>query len=127
MSLGTPRGPRKRLINVLGVNGDNADAESRSKRLRPSGDPWGFGGSLAPTLCGFRIGGETQMYLVRVRRGGKAHHWDGKDTKCRMASSGGLSPRKYEVSEETGGRLICHMCTNVVAREAADELEARFG
>lgn len=50
------------------------------------------------------------MYLVRKRRGGKAHYWDGADTKCRMASSGGLSMRKYVVTDHTGGRLICHMC-----------------
>lgn len=50
------------------------------------------------------------MYLVRKGIGGKAHYWDGSDTKCRMASSGGLSMRKYVVANDPGGRLICHMC-----------------
>lgn len=56
------------------------------------------------------------MYLVRIKRGGKAHYWDGSDTKCRMASSGGLSMRKYVVTAEPGERLICHMCARVVER-----------
>lgn len=50
------------------------------------------------------------MYLVRKKRGGKAHYWEGTDTKCRMASTGGLSMRKYLVTDHPGDRLICHMC-----------------
>ncbi len=50
------------------------------------------------------------MYLVRRKRGGKAHLWISGDTKCRMASTGGLSLRKYVVLDHADGRLICHMC-----------------
>lgn len=50
------------------------------------------------------------MYLVRRKRGGKAHLWEAEDTKCRMASTGGLSMRKYVVLDHMDGRPLCHMC-----------------
>lgn len=50
------------------------------------------------------------MYLIRKKPGGKAHFWEGTDTRCRMASTGGLSMRKYVVTEHPNGRPICHMC-----------------
>jgi hypothetical protein len=51
-----------------------------------------------------------ERYLVRKKGGGKTHLWDGSDTKCRMASTGGLLMRKYVVSDVSCGRPICHMC-----------------
>lgn len=49
-------------------------------------------------------------YLIRKKGGGKAHYWEGSDTRCRMASTGGLSRRKYVVTDNPNGRRICHMC-----------------
>ncbi len=52
-------------------------------------------------------------YLIRARGGKKAAHiWDGQDTACHMATTGGLNPLKYEVFDSTCGFPICQMCQN---------------
>ncbi len=50
------------------------------------------------------------MFLVSKKRKARAHYWDGSDTKCRMASTGGLSMHRYSVTDDPGARLLCHMC-----------------
>lgn len=52
-------------------------------------------------------------YLVRKSGSGRAHHWTGTDTVCRMASTGGLSMKRYLVVDATGTRPICQMCASV--------------
>ena len=67
-------------------------------------------------------------YLIRIKGARQvAHLWNGDDTLCRMASTGGLTMRKYQVehSRPPGSRL-CHMCANTEAstiehRVLADE------
>lgn len=55
------------------------------------------------------------MYLYRSKETSAAHVWDGKDTACRMWSTGGMNrQRKYEKSETTGGRKVCAMCKQVM-------------
>lgn len=55
-------------------------------------------------------------YLVRKSGNGPAHYWNGQDTACRMASTGGLTPRKYVVRDSSNGRPICQMCQSVSRR-----------
>ena len=43
----------------------------------------------------------------------RAHIWNGADTACRMASTGGLKMDRYTVSDMTEGREVCQMCQNV--------------
>jgi len=60
-------------------------------------------------------------YLIRSRGGKKAAHiWDGEDTACRMASTGGLIRSKYAVWDSTCGFEICQMCQNN-SRKAENE------
>lgn len=41
----------------------------------------------------------------------RAHLWDGKNTLCRMWSTGGLrAKKKFGVYDSNMGRKICHMC-----------------
>ena len=67
-------------------------------------------------------------YLVRTRGSRQvAHLWNGDDTLCRMASTGGLSLRKYQVVDsQPPGSKLCHMCATTEAstiehRALADE------
>lgn len=39
-----------------------------------------------------------------------AHLWDGKDTLCKMSSTGGLNKEKYIVCNKHMGVKICTMC-----------------
>jgi hypothetical protein len=50
-------------------------------------------------------------YLIR-QRGEKvrAHYWDGTDTACRMASTGGLRMDRFLVTDSPLGKAVCHMC-----------------
>lgn len=49
-----------------------------------------------------------------------AHIWDGKNTACRMWSTGGMSSTKpgYVTAFGLEGRHLCHMC-QVVAEKAS--------
>lgn len=43
-----------------------------------------------------------------------AHYWNGKDTLCRLWSTGGMNPRrKWIVAPDPQGHPICTMCINV--------------
>jgi len=55
----------------------------------------------------------TGKFLIRKKGNVVAHHWTGTDTYCRMASTGGLNKKKYEVHTTDKGRKICTMCKNV--------------
>lgn len=69
------------------------------------------------------IGLTMQRYLIRHRRNpitGEnviyskvAHLWLGSDTACKMASTGGLSLKKYMICNDYFGLSICQMCRNV--------------
>lgn len=58
-------------------------------------------------------------YLIRMRGAKvKAHYWDGTDTFCRMASTGGLKLLRFAVCDDRGSHEVCHMC-DVEARRRA--------
>ena len=53
------------------------------------------------------------MYLIRKSRpNARAHIWDGKDTACRMWSSGGLKQTlsDWVAVDVTCGQPVCSMC-----------------
>lgn len=48
-----------------------------------------------------------------IRRSGrkqKAHIWTGQDTACHMASNGGLKLSRFELSQDSKGKELCHLC-----------------
>jgi len=58
------------------------------------------------------------LYLIRQTKGkigkkAKAHYWDGMDTMCRMASTGGLKIERYSVFDSPMEKDICTMCKSV--------------
>jgi hypothetical protein len=54
------------------------------------------------------------MYLLNpAKNKSAAHHWDGKDTLCRLYSTGGLTKSKQHVFGDAMGKPICLMCSNV--------------
>jgi hypothetical protein len=62
-----------------------------------------------------------------IRRKGKkqaAHIWDGTDTLCRMASTGGLKLSRFAVTDDKGEHDICHMCA-VMQKKQSDVEAAR--
>ena len=65
------------------------------------------GGSDSPEANGFG-------YIYSVRKKSRVcHMWDGQDTLCRLWSTGGIqSPSRYRWANQTGGRPVCHMCSN---------------
>jgi hypothetical protein len=52
----------------------------------------------------------------KLHRKKAAHIWTGRDTLCRMASTGGLNRKRYEVSDDPGERFICQICSGLDAR-----------
>ena len=54
-------------------------------------------------------------YLFKKKEYKKAHIWTGKDTICRMWSTGGLGylSAGYCLFDNCAGREICTMCVNV--------------
>jgi hypothetical protein len=57
------------------------------------------------------------MYLLNPKKNkSAAHYWDGRDTFCRLFSTGGLTKRKQEVFNDPMGKPICLMCQNVQQR-----------
>lgn len=83
---------------------------------------WGlFGSASAPGACGKNDEGRDTglRYLKRRKKPRVAHVWTGTDTACRMASTGGLAMRKYEVSGRMDGLRFCEMCKNRVERGEA--------
>jgi hypothetical protein len=52
------------------------------------------------------------QYLIRKRgKSRRAHIWNGTDTACRMASTGGLKVEDFAVVESVGDMPICRMCS----------------
>lgn len=69
------------------------------------------------------------MYLFNDRKpSAKAHLWDGRDTACRMWSTGGMQTARpgWAVRTTAGARGICHMCqtAGVLPSPAASSPEA---
>ena len=66
------------------------------------------------------------MYLLKIRKDGdltikhKAHLWDGTDTVCRMASTGGLKMDTYKVFDSHNGKEICRICTGIYRGKGGD-------
>jgi hypothetical protein len=63
-----------------------------------------------------KLDGESGMQFLIRGKGKKnaAHYWDGKDTACRMWSTGGMNQgRKWSVHDDPGEHPICTMCANV--------------
>ncbi len=57
-------------------------------------------------------------YLVNpLKAKRKAHLWNGSDTACRMASTGGLRMSEYAVVEDKEGRQICSICEQMAAAQ----------
>jgi hypothetical protein len=56
-------------------------------------------------------------FLCRTRkRKNAAHVWIGKDTACRMYSTGGLGSRHgFEIVDSPGERSVCTMCACAMA------------
>lgn len=52
-------------------------------------------------------------FLVPYKSKSKVHLWDGKDTLCRMASTGGVDPLRYRVMKKNPGRGVCANCSMV--------------
>lgn len=53
----------------------------------------------------------TSKYLVNKRRPKSAAHiWLGKDTACKLASTGGLQIERYTTEPTACGRKVCRMC-----------------
>lgn len=54
------------------------------------------------------------MWLIRKKgKKVKAHIWLGNDTVCRMYSTGGMKPTRYETSESRDEHEISHMCATL--------------
>ena len=52
----------------------------------------------------------AQKYLAHKRKISHAVHlWDGRDTLCRMWSTGGLNPKNYQTTDRFSG-LVCQLC-----------------
>lgn len=52
-------------------------------------------------------------YLVAVKpswKRKKSHLWDGKDTLCRLYSTGGIAGEKYMLSDSPREAGICQLC-----------------
>ncbi len=60
-------------------------------------------------LCGSGFQ-DYSHFLVPKKRRKAAHYWNGIDTACRMASTGGLKRSGYLVASDPGGHPICAMC-----------------
>lgn len=59
-------------------------------------------------------------YLIHTKSPKRrAHIWNGQDTSCRMASTGGLILDKYVVLDDADGREICQMCKNAIVKSDA--------
>lgn len=56
-----------------------------------------------------RLPAAATQYIVRRRKPKVAHIWTGEDTRCRMASTGGLDPANYSVVSDPG-LPVCAMC-----------------
>ena len=57
------------------------------------------------------------MYLIRNRGSKqKAHIWTGKDTVCRMWSTGGMKQESFTVNKTTLGKDLCLMCSHIGPR-----------
>ena len=57
------------------------------------------------------------MYLIRNRGSKqKAHIWTGKDTVCRMWSTGGMKQKSFTVNKTTLGKDLCLMCSHIGPR-----------
>lgn len=68
------------------------------------------------------------MYLIRKNKARTAHLWDGVDTACRMASTGGLNKNKYRVVGHSDLQ-ICTMCENKTKsgmKPRPTHMQARF-
>lgn len=57
--------------------------------------------------------GEEEMFLVRKKKAKTSHIWEGDDTACRMASTGGLDRSRYRVVDTSLGLPMCFMCKTV--------------
>ncbi len=56
-----------------------------------------------------------KQFLIRNRgKKQKAHIWLGKDTACKMWSTGGLKVSGFDLHEDTQDKDICTMCRNAV-------------
>ena len=51
-----------------------------------------------------------------------AHLWDGEDTMCKMASTGGLNVKYFDVFDEAKGCDVCKNCINVMELERVNNL-----
>ena len=67
-------------------------------------------------------------FLVHIRKERSAAHlWDGSDTLCRMASTGGLRIEGYCAVKDRGGRRICQLCARRAERVGARIPESPSG
>jgi hypothetical protein len=62
-------------------------------------------------------------YLLNPKKAKSAAHWfDGKDTLCRMLSTGGMNKSKMRAFSSDQGHEMCNMCGNVFNRLVNKEI-----
>lgn len=67
------------------------------------------------------------QYMFKVKQlKSRAHIWNGKDTVCRMWSTGSFRKHKYQIQTDLGGRQICHQC-QMVSQRILRERGVEFG
>lgn len=70
----------------------------------------------APTPVVVQPKSTSPCFLVRRSGPQVAHLWDGLDTVCRMFSTGGMKPSRYDTTDGPGDLRICAMCAEGGAR-----------
>lgn len=66
----------------------------------------------------------TMQFLYNeLKAKAKYHHWDGRDTACRMWSTGGINQARagWIVVDVPPARALCHMCKEAASARPADD------
>lgn len=59
-------------------------------------------------------------YIVNRTGTGVAHAWTGRDTACRMYSTGGLKRSKYDYAISPGDRPMCANCIDKLGHDPTE-------
>ena len=60
-----------------------------------------------------------------LKSNGKYHYWDGRDTACRLWSTGGINQARagWEVVPTPPARPLCHMCKESASAKPSGVVE----